>query len=251
MTTPSDPADPTSGRDVMHGCDFVESVAAEFALGSLTGADRSIAIAHLDACDRCRALVKHLSSAADSLLLMAPEMEPPAGFEVRLLARRERAMSGAASPVGVSVAAPAANEISASITPLRPRARLAVGAVAAAAVAVAGVGIGFAVAPRPASRPAALVSLRSAPLTDRGATLGEVVISEGSPSWVLMTLDKPGWSGWVECQVTSGGHARNIGSFFVRNSGSWGVQMSSSGRAVTSARIIGPTGAVLATARFG
>jgi hypothetical protein len=44
-------------------------------------------------CARCRAVVADLASAADSVLLLAPTIEPPPGFESRVLAR------AAASPV--------------------------------------------------------------------------------------------------------------------------------------------------------
>lgn len=252
----------------LSGCDFLASVAAEFALGSLTGAERSVAIAHLDSCESCRAEMKDLSSAADALLLVAPEIDPPAGFEVRLLARRAAA-EGARSGVAAGTAGagggrsqdadgPPASE-TAQIIPLRrrPRAILA-GAAAAVVIAAAGVGIGLAAASRPAGHQVVAASaFRVATLraTDSysGTSVGQVVISNGQPSWVLMSFDRPGWTGWVDCVVAAGGRSWVAGRFYVSNgNGSWGVRLgSTSGQSVTSARIVLPNGPVLAVANFG
>ena len=67
-------------------CPEVEAQAAELALGTLSGPERATALAHLAACPMCRRLVDDLASAADPLLLLAPEMEPSIGFESRVLA---------------------------------------------------------------------------------------------------------------------------------------------------------------------
>jgi hypothetical protein len=100
-------------------CDEVRAVAAELALDELTGAERATALGHLAQCPECRSEVAELAAVADAVLLVAPSVEPPAGFESRVLAQ---------------------------LAPPRPRAWLArVAAVAAAAALVGGV-VGFAVA---------------------------------------------------------------------------------------------------------
>ena len=43
------------------GCDEFTDVAAELALGVLTGRERAQAIAHLDHCDACRENVRQLT----------------------------------------------------------------------------------------------------------------------------------------------------------------------------------------------
>jgi hypothetical protein len=68
-------------------CTQLHDVAAEFALGVLGGRERSLALEHLDRCAQCRSLVSSMSHVTDDLLrLVAPSIEPPVGFEDRVLA---------------------------------------------------------------------------------------------------------------------------------------------------------------------
>src|SRR5215469_497476 len=69
------------------GCEEFANVAAELALGVLTGRERAQALAHLDRCDACRGEVRQLTLTGEELLGLLPEAEPPAGFETRVLAR--------------------------------------------------------------------------------------------------------------------------------------------------------------------
>lgn len=66
-------------------CNQVRDAAPEMALGVLDAEVRSEVLVHLDACVACRRLVRDLSETADSLVLVAPEAEPSAGFERRVL----------------------------------------------------------------------------------------------------------------------------------------------------------------------
>jgi len=68
-------------------CSQVQEAAPELALGVLGGAERAEVVHHVDHCARCRAVVAQFAEAADALPLLAPELEPPAGFEVRTVAR--------------------------------------------------------------------------------------------------------------------------------------------------------------------
>jgi anti-sigma-K factor RskA len=68
-------------------CDEFAEVAAEFALGVLTGRERAAALAHLNGCESCREQVRELTMAGDELLALLPPAEPPAGFESRVLDR--------------------------------------------------------------------------------------------------------------------------------------------------------------------
>src|SRR5262249_54274570 len=98
-------------------CAELHDEAAELALGILDGERRAEALAHLDGCARCRALVEDLAEVADLVVATAPAIEPPAGFESRVL------VAIGADPVPPRVAR-------------RPRTRLAVAAALAAAAAL-------------------------------------------------------------------------------------------------------------------
>jgi hypothetical protein len=68
-------------------CDRTRDLAAELALGILDGEQRAQALRHVAECPECRRAVEELTAVADELLMLAPEREPPAGFESRVLAR--------------------------------------------------------------------------------------------------------------------------------------------------------------------
>ena len=68
-------------------CEETRELAAELALGIADGADRARALRHLAECPECRRSVEELSAVVDELLLVAPQHEPPAGFESRVVSR--------------------------------------------------------------------------------------------------------------------------------------------------------------------
>ena len=74
-------------------CAELESVSAELALGTVSGAERASALAHLAGCPACRGLVEQLALAADRLVLLAPTPAP---------ARRRRVLVGVAAAVVVA-----------------------------------------------------------------------------------------------------------------------------------------------------
>jgi anti-sigma factor RsiW len=154
-------------------CAEVRESAAELVLGTLDGERRAHVVAHLASCAACRAEVADLTRVTDALLLAAPEAEPPAGFESRVLARA-RPRRGA----------------------LAPRLLAAAAAVAVLAVAL--------VAVRPAREHEV-----AGPMRDRSrAVVGHVVVSGGMPAYVYVTVDRWGDSGdyVVEVVRRDGGH---------------------------------------------
>jgi hypothetical protein len=68
-------------------CAELADVAAELALGVLTGRERAVAIAHLNGCEACREDVRQLMATGEQLRELLPSAEPPAGFESRVLER--------------------------------------------------------------------------------------------------------------------------------------------------------------------
>jgi hypothetical protein len=69
------------------GCPEVREVAPDFAFGILDGEARADVLLHLDQCPSCQRYVAELSETADAIVLLAPEAEPPPGFERRALDR--------------------------------------------------------------------------------------------------------------------------------------------------------------------
>jgi anti-sigma factor RsiW len=159
-------------------CSEVEDLAAALALGGIGGAERAAALAHLARCDACRTLVDQLARAADSILLVAPVVEPPAGFESRVLAR----IAAAAEPV--------------PLRPRRSRRRLWVGAAAVALVAAMS-GLGVAELGHGGNRGAVptavapIASVRTALAQDpAGRWTCQVVVYGTQPTRLVVSLDR-------------------------------------------------------------
>jgi anti-sigma factor RsiW len=68
-------------------CAEVRELAPELALGILSGAERAEVVLHVNGCARCQAHVAELTEVADAIAQLAPEAEPPIGFEDRVLRR--------------------------------------------------------------------------------------------------------------------------------------------------------------------
>ena len=68
-------------------CAHLHDVAAELALGALTGRERAAALAHLDQCRTCREDVHRLMTVGGWVLELIPPARPPTGFETRVLHR--------------------------------------------------------------------------------------------------------------------------------------------------------------------
>jgi hypothetical protein len=69
------------------GCAGFADVAAELALGALTGRERAEALGHLDRCAACQKQVRQLMATGEELLRLLPAEAPPPGFETRVLER--------------------------------------------------------------------------------------------------------------------------------------------------------------------
>jgi hypothetical protein len=143
-------------------CAAVEPLAAELALGLFAGPTRAEALAHIETCATCRALVDSLSAAADDVMLLAPSAVPSSGFEQRVLA---------------------------ALSPVRPversrSRRWPILAAAAAVIAVVAVGLSVRSHP-PAVREAEM-------RTATGRVVGDAYVHRGDPSWVVVAV--PGWT---------------------------------------------------------
>lgn len=220
-------------------CERYQDELAELALGTLTGRARADALGHVDNCTRCAEEVEELSRTADLLLQVAPEAEPPAGFEVRLMER-------------LSEPRPTANRSGAGRRRrlASTRARLLLGA-AAVSVALAGAGIGLAVAGTSAPAPGRAVqaTLLSSP---GHSVVGRVVASPGSPAWLFVVIEPGHLSGNVTCRlVLAGGRFVTVGTFSLEEGyGSWSARLSTSVSSLRLAELVSPQGVVVASATF-
>ena len=150
-------------------CAEVRDLAPELAVNIVGGPERAEALDHMSECGPCRAYVAELAEAADALTLLAPEAEPPPGFERRVIAAigagRRRSWRRLAM-VAASVAA------------------------ATAIVSIVGVRLVEGTDSRPVVAPAESTSVENlAMTTDDGIDVGEVHISDGHPSVVVVTVD--------------------------------------------------------------
>jgi hypothetical protein len=147
-------------------CAELEDLAAELALGTVSGAERAQALDHLAKCASCRDMVDKLSRVADCMLLLAPVAEPPPGFESKVLAR-----------MGVRPA---------TVTPLPRRRRTLVGVAAVALVAALS-----------GATAATLVDDERAPeirtalaVDDEGRWTCRAVVYGADPTWLVVSLDR-------------------------------------------------------------
>jgi putative zinc finger protein len=213
-------------------CDALSDDLIEFALGTLSGRDRSRVLEHLETCANCDGELESLAAAADTLLWLAPEAEPSLGFETRLIERYR----------------------STEVTRLSTRRRrITILALAAVLVGVLGFSANAIFAThRNAPNLSASARPTSSRLVSDGRVVGQVSISSGKPSWMIMDVDAGKLSGLVWCEVTlKDGATISVGKFTLAHGyGSWIARIKASGRNVRSARLVNSSGAVLARATF-
>jgi Putative zinc-finger len=224
-------------------CHEIAQALPELALGVLTGRDRAASLAHVESCPRCADELEQLARAADAVVWMAGEVEPPVGFEMRLFSR-----------MGLN------DDLA---EPRRRRVRPPVWVIATAAAVVAlvvGLAIGWSTDARSPSRTSAAggpppsgAIVTAATLRADGHTVGRVSISGGSKPWMYMSLDGSAARGTVTCQVvTDDGVIHTVGTFTAKNGyGTWGAALPVPPRDVRKAQVVSPQGTVLATATLG
>lgn len=211
------------------GCERFEDDVAALALGTLTGRQRADVIAHVEGCRSCESLLELLSATSDQLLELAPVVEPPIGFEVRVL-NRIRATERARAT--------------------RSRRRVALFAAAAIAIGVLGFTAGDLFgngSPQP-NTAAAHAALRS-----DGHSVGSLSVRSGNPARLVVKISHLKRSGPVVCRVTDEkGRSVTLGIFWLyQGSGSWTVTMPFPAKDLRSATISTEQGTRLAIGRIG
>jgi hypothetical protein len=260
-------------------CAELADVAAELALGVLTGRERAVAITHLDKCDACREDVRQLMVTGEQLVELLPPAEPPAGFETRvlerlglpvpaqeqirtdrypqLISRREHTARhrgpgrGEKRPGADQPGAPPAGP-GGKRRPGRMRRLLAATAMGLAVIAAGlggwRIGAGTGPAASSAAGPLSSASLLSA----THQTVGDIFVYSGSSRWLYMAVDLGVGNETVTCQIVSvDGHVTTIGSFRLADGyGSWGSPDPGNLGDLGGAKIVSASGAVLASATF-
>jgi hypothetical protein len=214
------------------GCDAYADDLAELALGALTGRPRAQALSHVESCPQCAEELEQLSRVADAIVQVAPEVEPPVGFEVRLLDR-----------MGVS-----------DRRRFRPSRWVLAGVAAAAAALALGLGLTLpSSAPSPATAQAHHGKATSADLVENGATVGHIVVVGGAQPWMSMMLADSTAQGTVDCiVVTTDGVTHHVGSFVARKGyGAWIAPLYVKPADIRAAEVVSPSGTVIATASLG
>jgi hypothetical protein len=235
------------------GCAGFADVAAELALGVLTGRERAEALAHLECCAACQESVRQLTVAGEQLLQLLPAVEPPPGFETRVLERLGPAAQspgpGPGTRMGLSGGRHRLVREPGEGHPGLGRRVLAAAAVtlAVAAAALGGWGLGAAGASPAGSSLSAAVFLSAG-----RQTVGTIYFYGGSRQWLSMSVDLRSGTGTVICQLVSrDGNVTTLGSFWLdAGYGTWGSPGPVNHGPFTGARLVSTDGTILATARF-
>lgn len=217
-------------------CAQLIDLAPELAVGNLSGDERAAVIAHLETCASCQQVVTSFTTVTDRLLLLAPRVEPPPGFEQRVLASL----------------APDLPEKRRVRRPRRKRATL-VGALALALTFVSG---GLLLDVGSSAQPAlAGAEMRTA----SGEVVGQIFLHREQPVTLFMTL--PGWAEQIQRYGRSGDTyslriERSDGQTLTRpvtlaDDASWATTLDVDADAVTAVALVDSRGYIWCQAQFG
>lgn len=227
-------------------CDSVRDTLAELALGVADAETRATALAHLELCGACRAELRSLADTADALSALTPEVDPPPGFEQRVVSSLLAARRGAPLPRPSATRTLARSRRRAPTGGFPRRAALAV--AAAAAVAFAAVGWALSAAGGSASPTAAMLTGQ---LLSGQRDIGEVVVVRGHSPWVSVGVHGETGVDWVRCElVEKGGEVVTVGTFpLAGGTGHWAASAHTGPAQVREALLVDTyTGRVVAHA---
>jgi hypothetical protein len=226
-------------------CAELRYVAAELALGVLTGRERARAVAHLETCDACQEDVRQLMATGEQLAELLPPAEPPLGFETRVLARL-----GLSAPASTRAGNQGRHPGHARRFGWSRR-MLAAAALVLAVIAGGLGGWGLGAGPAPAGH-AALPLAQTTLLSATKQDVGRVFLYSGKPRWMYMSVELGTGNEQVTCEaVSADGRVTVLGWFRLSNGyGAWGSPDPGNLGTLRGARLVTAAGTVLASATF-
>jgi len=217
-------------------CAAARELLPDLALGTLSGDDRAHVLDHLGSCGACTTESAELTAVVDEVVgHLAPHVDPPAGFESRVLAR-----------IGPRV--PSTPWWKRPVT-LAAAALLVVAGTMAGLYATSGAGTGLNAEYVHSLQALGGKELRAAPLTQHGHTWGQAFVYEGKRSWVFVSMswDVPDGEYGVVLD-RSDGPSDTVGSLhLVHGEGSTGTTVGDT-RTVTAVRVVDADGRTLCQA---
>jgi hypothetical protein len=224
-------------------CEELAAVDAELALGVADARARATAFRHLEECPSCRRRVQRLSEVPEGLTELVPPVEPSLGFESRVMSQLRREPSRAAGVTGIAGASGRRVKVAAAIVVL----------VLGAGTAGWLVGTSGGTARVPTVVPATTNGPPvTADLVGQHGTIGQVVLTAGQDPWLSMAVRDEVDEEWVRCQAVEGsGRVLTLGSFPVVGGYGYWASALPGGTTVRAVRLVGRSGAVLATADVG
>lgn len=210
-------------------CEVFDDGLDELALGLADESERSRLLAHAASCARCQARLDDLVALGDRLLLVAPEVEPPAGFESRALER-----------MGVGQVAAAG------------RRGRAVRWVAAAAVAIAVLGAGIVIGRSSTSGQSSAAPRSGVIVATSGADIGTATLLSTPRPHILVSVPQPrNGPGLRTCELElTDGRRVAVGTWTSDelSTGIWAVGIEPAFLDAVAMRVIAEDGSILATA---
>jgi hypothetical protein len=214
-------------------CDEFREQLGELAVGGIDVSERNDLLSHTAHCAPCQMALEQMTTIADRVLDETLEIEPPPGFEQRVLSRLN------AAPV-------------AAVNTSRARVRTAVlVASALAAGSIATVLIANAVRDR--AQPSATVhAVRHGTLSRKdGRPNGQVMLVDQPRAMVIVTIDHPRpFTGRVNCELElANGQKSIVGSWSYDDveAGAWAVGIPDEDLTAIRMNVLDTTGAVAAS----
>jgi hypothetical protein len=225
-------------------CDLFHERLAELAVGSLDAPERTDVLAHAARCAPCQSALERMSVVADRILDETPEIEPPPGFEQRVLSQLSTATTGT-------------NALAATGTTGRPPLRMRSLALVACLVLLAAT--------------ASAVIVRNLDEREQLSTVlhpvrtGTIVRADGRPSGqvtladqprplLVITIDHPRqFAGRVSCELeAANGQKVLVGSWSYDDieAGAWSVGLTAEQLTSVRMNVVDATGKVLSSAQL-